>query len=59
MLRAAFERDDEAKLVNDLRRCSELTLSLVASLDGDVVGYIAFERIVIGRQMRASEDRTW
>ena len=56
MLRAAFERDDEAKLVNDLRRCSELTLSLVASLDGDVVGYIAFGRIVLGRQMRASES---
>ena len=56
MLRAAFERNDEAKRVNDLRRCSELTLSLVASLDGDVVGYIAVERIVIGRQMRASES---
>lgn len=44
---AAFETDAEARLVDALRARGALTLSLVAELDGEIVGHIAFSPIVI------------
>jgi putative acetyltransferase len=45
--RAAFERGDEAALVTQLRRDGALVLSLVACLDGVVVGHAALSPVVI------------
>jgi putative acetyltransferase len=39
---AAFGREAEARLVDALRANGHLTLSLVAEVDGNVVGHIAF-----------------
>jgi putative acetyltransferase len=43
----AFERNDEADLVDELRERNKLLLSLVAEIDKKVVGYIAFTRVFI------------
>lgn len=43
----AFGRKGEADLVDALRRSSTLVLSLVAILDGEVVGHIAFSPVTI------------
>lgn len=45
--RAAFGGDAEAKLVDELREGGFVCVSLVAELDGKVVGYILFSRIAI------------
>jgi len=44
---AAFGRPNEADLVDALRRHNALTLSLVAILDGRLVGHIAFSPVTI------------
>jgi putative acetyltransferase len=45
--RAAFERDGEARLVARLRDAGVLTLSLVATFDGEIVGHAALSPVVI------------
>jgi len=42
-----FSDDDEPELVDKLRADGDLTLSLVAELDGKVVGHIAFSSVTI------------
>jgi putative acetyltransferase len=45
---AAFEgRTEEAELVDALRQDRDLLLSLVAIVDGSVVGHIAFSRLAV------------
>jgi putative acetyltransferase len=45
---AAFDgRTEEADLVDDLRDGGDLLLTLVARQDGDVVGHVAFSRVVV------------
>jgi putative acetyltransferase len=43
----AFGQDSEAKMIEKLRKRGVLTISLVAILDGKVVGHIAFSPVVI------------
>jgi hypothetical protein len=43
----AFDRPDEADLVDKLRANGKFTASLVAELDGQVVGHILFTIVVI------------
>ena len=43
----AFGGDDEANLVDDLREGGFVEVSLVAELDGQVVGHILFSRVTI------------
>ncbi|MFO7563729.1 MAG: N-acetyltransferase [Enhygromyxa sp.] len=45
--RAAFETDAEARLVDALRAAGGLSLSLVAELDGRLVGHIAFSPVTV------------
>lgn len=47
---AAFGKPGEAKLVDLLREEGALTVSLVAELDGEVVGHIAFSPVTLDRQ---------
>jgi putative acetyltransferase len=44
---AAFERPLEARLVEALRACARPTLSLVAELDGELVGHVFFSPVSI------------
>jgi putative acetyltransferase len=44
---AAFDRPDEADLVDALRRNCKETISLVAVLDGNVVGHVLFTPVVV------------
>lgn len=44
---SAFESDAEARLIDALRAGGALTLSLVAVVDGKVVGHIAFSPIAV------------
>jgi putative acetyltransferase len=44
---SAFETDAEAQLVDALRAAGALTLSLVAEVDGEIVGHIAFSPVVV------------
>jgi putative acetyltransferase len=43
----AFGRPDEARLVDRLRANAKIVLSLVAVMDGDVVGHILFSAVSI------------
>ena len=45
---AAFESDAEAKLVDALRGDVEPLISLVAELDGEIVGHILFTPVHVG-----------
>lgn len=55
LLRRAFGREDEARLIHDLREDGLLTLGVVATDDeGQVVGYVAFSPVSIG-----GEDLQW
>lgn len=47
VLRAAFPGDQEANLVDDLRRDGNLLLSMVAEAAGRVVGHVGFSRLWI------------
>jgi putative acetyltransferase len=47
VVRAAFERAGEAAIVERLRRDGALVLSLVACVDGVVVGHVALSPVVI------------
>ena len=44
---AAFEREAEGELVDRLRDAGALTLSLMAVLDGAVVGHVALSPVVV------------
>lgn len=43
-----FSRQTEHRIVRGLREAGALRLSLVATIDGDVVGHIAFSGVTIG-----------
>ena len=43
----AFDRENEARLVDKLREENAVTLSLVAILDGKIVGHILFSPVTI------------
>jgi putative acetyltransferase len=45
--RAAFESDTEANLVDALRDGGYVEVSLVAEVDGEIVGHILFSRLPI------------
>ncbi len=45
VVRAAFDQRDEAELVDALRLAGDLTLSLVAEADGEIIGHIALSRL--------------
>ena len=47
VLRAAFAGDQEANLVDDLRRDGTLLLSMVAEAAGRVIGHVGFSRLWI------------
>jgi putative acetyltransferase len=49
---SAFETDAEAQLVDALRDAGRLTISLVAELDGRVVGHIAFSPVTAANGAR-------
>jgi putative acetyltransferase len=49
----AFERSDEAELVDILRSQNKLLISLVAEVDKKIVGHIAFSRVFIPSSMQA------
>lgn len=53
---SAFETDAEALLVDALRESGGLTLSLVAELDGQVVGHVAFSPVVVTRSDGTTVD---
>src|SRR5690242_15834540 len=44
----AFPTPGEARLVDLLRRSNQLIASIVAELDGSVVGHIAFSPVTVG-----------
>jgi putative acetyltransferase len=46
--RRAFERDQEGKIVDALRSNGAALLSLVATLDGQVVGHIMYSPLSVG-----------
>jgi len=54
---ASFPAEDEAKLVDALRAAGRLSLSLVAVVEGRVVGHVAFSPVTaaVGR----NRDRHW
>ena len=52
---AAFEGDAEANLVDALRDGGFAELSLVAEVDGDIVGHILFSRIAIVSKAGAAD----
>jgi len=43
----SFSNGSEAPIVRELRRSGDLTVSLVAELDGEIVGHIAFSPVTI------------
>jgi putative acetyltransferase len=45
--RACFPTDGEARLVDALRMSGQLSLSLVAEVDGEVVGHVAFSPVTV------------
>ena len=54
VLRSAFSSDQEARLVERLRRHQRLRLSLVAEIDGVIAGHIAFSAVKIAGPMTNS-----
>ena len=53
VLNAAFQRPNEADLVEALARNGHLHLSIVAEIAGSVVGYIAFSPVTIKGESRS------
>ena len=45
---AAFPTEVEARLVEQLRAADRLTISLVAELEGGIVGHVAFSPVTVG-----------
>ncbi|AMV36471.1 GNAT family N-acetyltransferase [Planctomyces sp. SH-PL62] len=45
---AAFPTEAEARLVDLLREAGRLSVSLVAEVDGEVVGHVAFSPVTVG-----------
>ena len=43
----AFGQENESKLIEKLRKRGVLTISLVATQDGEIVGHIAFSPVVV------------
>ena len=54
VLRSAFPTDQEARLVGRLRKHQRLRLSLVAEVDGVIVGHIAFSEVTIAGSIAKS-----
>src|SRR5436190_20259107 len=52
VLEAAFPTADEARLVDLLRASGRLGVSLVAEVDGQIVGHIAFSPIQVDGESR-------
>jgi putative acetyltransferase len=50
----AFERTDEARLVDALRAAGKATISLVAEHEGRVVGHVLFSPVTLARAPSAS-----
>ena len=50
VVRAAFAGDQEAGLVDDLRRDGDLLLSMVAEDEGRIVGHVGFSRVWISHR---------
>ncbi len=51
----AFGQDDEAAIIEKLRNRGALTLSLVALRHGQLVGHIAFSKVIIGTDVSSFE----
>lgn len=51
---SAFDRENEARLVDTLRESKAITLSLVAELDGQIVGHVLFSPVTI-----TNENSEW
>lgn len=49
--RAAFEAEDEANLVDSLRDGGYVEVSLVAEVDGEIVGHILFSRLAVSTRV--------
>ena len=47
VVRAAFGRDEEARLVERLRECARPRLSLVAESDGELAGHVFFSPVTL------------
>ncbi len=54
VLASAFETSAEARLVDELRTRNAFELSLVAEVDGWIVGHILFTRVSIGSEDSAT-----
>ena len=54
---AAFDRPDEAELVDKLRQRGAFTVSLVAEVAGRVVGHLLFTPVVVVPEVQGTEDR--
>jgi len=54
VVRAAFAGEQEADLVDGLRRSGDLLLSLVAEHAGQLIGYVGFSRLWIRQAERRS-----
>lgn len=54
VLKSAFPTDQEARLVRRLRKHQQLRLSLVAEVDGVMVGHIAFSEVTIAGSIARS-----
>lgn len=54
VLQEAFGQPDEAGIVEAIRRCDDPTISLVALVDGELIGHILFSPVTI-----SSNDGHW
>lgn len=54
VLRSAFPTDQEARLVDRLRKYQRLRLSLIAEIDDVIVGHIAFSEVTIAGSLANS-----
>lgn len=54
LLEQTFPSDTEAQLVDALRRSENLSLTLVAELDGKIIGMAAFSPVVVKGKAEAS-----
>jgi putative acetyltransferase len=54
LVRTAFAGEQEAELIDGLRRSGDLLLSLVAEEAGRVIGHVAFSRVWISRNGQRS-----